>query len=284
MASHPKCGKTNKPDWLKIRLPHSEQYARVASLVDRNGLHTICSSGKCPNISECWSAATATFMIAGDICTRNCRFCATASGRPLPLDINEPKKIARSVEIMELRHAVITSVDRDDLEDGGANHWAQTIKEIAKKCPQTTIEVLIPDFDGKEELLDIIIDAQPHIIGHNMETVRRVTPMVRSRATYDCSLRVLGYLSSKGVQTKSGLMVGLGESYDEVIETLKDLYSVGVKRATIGQYLQPTKTHTEVAEYVTPQTFEKYKEEALRIGFTHIESAPLVRSSYHAKL
>lgn len=284
MASHPKCGKTRKPDWLKIRLPHSADYAAVASLVDRYGLHTICSSGKCPNISECWSAATATFMIAGDICTRNCRFCATASGRPLPLDTNEPKKLARSVEIMKLRHAVVTSVDRDDLPDGGAAHWALTVAAIREKCPQTTIEILIPDFDGRTELLDVIIEAKADIVGHNMETVRRVSPSVRSRATYDNSLSVLKYLSSKGVDTKSGLMVGLGETFEEVVETLQDLYNAGVRRATIGQYLQPSTQHVEVFEYVTPETFDKYKQEALSIGFSRIESAPLVRSSYHAEL
>ncbi len=273
-----------KPDWLKIRLPRSEQYARVSSLVNRYGLHTICSSGKCPNISECWSAATATFLIAGDICTRKCRFCATPTGRPLPLDSGEPERIARSVELMELRHAVITSVDRDDLADGGAEHWLRTVEAVRERCPDTTIEILIPDFDGKEDLLDIIIKAGAHIVGHNMETVRRVTPMVRSRATYDCSLGVLKYLSDRGVDTKSGLMVGLGESYDEVVETLRDLASAGVKRLTIGQYLQPTKEHYEVSEYINPETFEKYKQEALALGFSRVESGPLVRSSYHAEI
>ncbi|MFI3286950.1 MAG: lipoyl synthase [Rikenellaceae bacterium] len=279
-----KCKRTSKPDWLKIRLQHSEKYARVSSLVDRYGLHTICSSGKCPNISECWSAATATFLIAGDICTRKCRFCATATGRPLPLDINEPKKIARSIQIMELKHAVITSVDRDDLEDGGALHWKNTVEAIKTKCPDTTIEILIPDFDSKPELIDIVLAAGAHIIGHNLETVKRITPLVRSRATYSTSLDTLKYLSDKGADTKSGIMVGLGETFDEVVETLKDLYDVGVRRVTIGQYLQPTKQHLEVSEYVTPETFDKYKEIALDMGFKHVESAPMVRSSYHAKL
>ncbi len=285
MASqHTKCGRTSKPDWLKIRLPHSKQYARVSALVEQYGLHTICSSGKCPNISECWSAATATFLIAGDICTRKCRFCATATGRPLPLDPEEPNNIAHSVSVMELKHAVITSVDRDDLADGGADHWRKTVDAIREKCPETTIEILIPDFDGKEELLDVIIEAEAHIVGHNMETVRRMTPLVRSRATYDTSLKVLKYLSDKGVDTKSGIMVGLGETFDEVVETLSDLASVGVKRVTLGQYLRPTREHWEVSEYVKPEVFDKYKEEALKLGFTHVESAPLVRSSYHAKL
>lgn len=285
MASqHTKCARTTKPEWLKIRLPRSEQYSRVSSLVDKYGLHTICSSGRCPNISECWSAATATFLIAGDICTRKCRFCATATGRPLPLDKNEPKKIARSVEIMELRHAVITSVDRDDLADGGAEHWAQTVEAIREKCPTTTIEILIPDFDGKSELLDMIIAANAHIVGHNIETVRRITPLVRSRATYDTSLAVLKYLSERGVDTKSSLMLGLGETFDEVTGALKELYDVGVRRVTLGQYLQPTRDHVEVSEYVTPEKFNEYKEIALKLGFKHVESGPLVRSSYHAKL
>ncbi len=285
MASqHTKCGRTSKPDWLKIRLPRSEQYARVSSLVDRYGLHTICSSGKCPNISECWSAATATFLIAGDICTRKCRFCATATGRPLPLDSNEPKKIARSVEIMGLKHAVITSVDRDDLEDGGAEHWKKTVEAVRAKCPETTIEILIPDFDGKTELLDIIIKSNAHIVGHNLETVRRITPLVRSKATYDTSIKVLKYLSDKGVDTKSSLMLGLGESADEVVEAIGELYDAGVRRLTLGQYLQPTKEHLEVSEYVTPEAFDKFKEIALEMGYRHVESGPLVRSSYHAKL
>ncbi len=285
MASqHTKCARTTKPEWLKIRLPRSEQYSRVSSLVDKYGLHTICSSGRCPNISECWSAATATFLIAGDICTRKCRFCATATGRPLPLDRDEPQKIARSVEIMELRHAVITSVDRDDLADGGAEHWVQTVRAIREKCPTTTIEILIPDFDGKSELLELIISADAHIVGHNIETVRRITPLVRSRATYDRSLSVLKYLSDRGVDTKSSLMLGLGETFDEVTEALKELYEAGVRRVTLGQYLQPTVNHIEVSEYVTPETFAKYKEIALELGFKHVESGPLVRSSYHAKL
>ncbi len=285
MASqHTKCGRTSKPDWLKIRLPRSEQYARVSSLVDRYGLHTICSSGKCPNISQCWSAATATFLIAGDICTRKCRFCATATGRPLPLDSNEPKKIARSVEIMGLKHAVITSVDRDDLEDGGAEHWKKTVEAVRAKCPETTIEILIPDFDGKTELLDIIIKSNAHIVGHNLETVRRITPLVRSKATYDTSIKVLKYLSDKGVDTKSSLMLGLGESADEVVEAIGELYDAGVRRLTLGQYLQPTKEHLEVSEYVTPEAFDKFKEIALEMGYRHVESGPLVRSSYHAKL
>ncbi len=283
-SSRKMCGKTSKPEWLKIRLPQSADYARVASLVQRYGLHTICSSGKCPNISHCWSAATATFLIAGDICTRGCRFCATQSGRPLPLDSAEPSKIAHSVKVMELKHAVITSVTRDDLKDGGAAHWVQTIQAVRDESPETTIEVLIPDMQGKEELLDLIIAARPDIIGHNVETVRRLTPVVRSRATYEMSLGVLSYISEKGAQAKSSIMLGLGESEQEVLETLQDLYNVGVRRVTLGQYLQPTLNHTQVSEYVHPDKFEEYRQRALEMGFTHCESGPLVRSSYHAQM
>lgn len=282
-----KCGKAgSKPEWLKIRLHQNQStaYGSVASLVRQHDLHTICSSGKCPNMAECWARGTATFMIAGNICTRSCRFCATASGRPLPLDANEPRKVARSIQIMGLKHCVITSVDRDDLSDGGAGHWLSTVEAIRAKNPNTTIEILVPDFDAKTELLDIIVSAAADIVGHNIETVRRITPEVRSRASYDTSLTVLGYLSDRGVSTKSGLMVGLGESTDEVLETIDDLYAAGVRRGTIGQYLQPTLKHVEVERYVHPDEFAAYKDYALSLGFTHFESAPLVRSSYHAEL
>lgn len=280
-----KCGKAgSKPEWLKIRLHQSAAYSSVASTVREHDLHTICSSGKCPNMAECWARGTATFMIAGNICTRSCRFCATQSGRPLPLDPNEARKVARSIEIMALKHCVITSVDRDDLSDGGAAHWKATVEAIRAKNPNTTIEILVPDFDAKSELLDIIVSANAHIVGHNIETIRRITPTVRSRASYDTSLRVLQYLSDKGAQTKSGLMVGLGETRAEVEQTLRDLYAVGVRRGTIGQYLQPTKAHIEVERYVHPDEFNEYKAFALALGFTHFESAPLVRSSYHAEL
>lgn len=280
-----KCGKAgSKPVWLKIRLHQNADYGSVASLVKEHDLHTICSSGKCPNISECWARGTATFMIAGDVCTRSCRFCATTTGRPLPLDHNEPLKIARSIQIMGLKHCVVTSVDRDDLADGGAAHWAATVEAIREKNPTTTIEILVPDFDAKPELLDIIINSKAHIVGHNIETVRRITPLVRSRAKYDTSIAVLKYLSDRGVQTKSGLMVGLGESQAEVEETIGDLYAAGVRRGTIGQYLQPTKSHVEVEEWIHPTVFDHYKAFALDMGFTHFESAPLVRSSYHAEL
>lgn len=273
-----------KPAWLKMSLQNGPQYAEVSSLVKQHDLHTICSSGKCPNITQCWNNRIATFMIGGDICTRSCRFCATKSGKPEPLDINEPIKIARSVKIMKLKHAVITSVDRDDLPDGGAKHWVNTIKEIQTQAPETTIEVLIPDFDGKTQLLKLIVDAKPHIIGHNIETVERITPNARSRATYRGSLDVLKKLQEMGAQTKSGLMLGLGETKEEVIQTLKDLFEAGVKRATIGQYLQPTKNHLDVVNYVTPEEFDQYAEVAKEMGFTHIFSAPMVRSSYMAEL
>lgn len=273
-----------KPQWLKLRLHNTAGYAEVAGLVKQHDLHTICSSGRCPNVSECWSKRVATFMIGGDVCTRSCKFCATKSGRPSELDSNEPIKVARSIKIMQLKHAVVTSVDRDDLSDGGASHWVETIEAIRKEAPQTTIEVLIPDFDAKVELLKLIVDTKADIVGHNIETVRRITPGARSRATYEGSMTVLKTLSEMGAITKSGLMVGLGESYEEVVETLKDLYDAGCKRATIGQYLQPTVNHLPVERYVTPEEFDKYAEEAKRIGFTHIFSAPLVRSSYLAEL
>lgn len=273
-----------KPQWLKLHVHNTTEYTEVSALVKEHNLHTICSSGKCPNKSECWSKRRATFMIGGDVCTRRCRFCATKSGRPMPLDENEPIKIARSVKVMGLRHAVITSVDRDDLEDLGAGHWVNTIKEIKKLCPKTSIEVLIPDFQGKSTLLDIILEAKADIYGHNIETVKRLTPSARSRATYECSLNVLKYLSKRGADTKSGIMLGLGETNEEVIDTLKDLYNAGVRRVTLGQYLQPTKDHLKVEKYITPEEFDEFAKEAKAIGFTHVASAPLVRSSYMAEL
>ncbi|MFI3295303.1 MAG: lipoyl synthase, partial [Rikenellaceae bacterium] len=245
---------------------------------------TICSSGRCPNISECWSRRTATFMIGGDICTRSCRFCATSSGRPKELDMSEPLKVARAIRILGLHHAVITSVDRDDLEDGGAGHWVRTVEAVRREAPETTLELLIPDFDAREELLRMIVESGADIVGHNIETVERLTPSSRSRATYRGSLEVLRMLGEMGAQTKSGLMLGLGESEKEVERTLEDLYEVGVRRATIGQYLQPTAKHLSVERYVTPEEFERYATRAREIGYTHIFSAPLVRSSYMAEL
>ncbi len=277
-----KCGVVRKPDWLKIKIQSTDDYSFVSKIVENNGLHTICSSGKCPNMAECWSRGTATFMILGNICTRSCRFCATASGRPLPVDVSEPQKIANSIYLMKLKHCVITSVDRDDLEDGGAHIWAETVKAIREKNPNTTIEILIPDFDGKTELLDIVIASAPDIIGHNIETVRRLTPSIRSRAKYDLTLSVIKYLADHGAIAKSGIMVGVGESDQEVIETLRDLRSNGCEIVTIGQYLQPTKQHLDVDRYVHPDIFDSYKAEGEKMDFSYIESSPLVRSSYMA--
>lgn len=275
--------KERKPSWLKIKLSSGENYPKVKNIVEENHLHTICSSGKCPNIGECWSKGTATFMIAGEICTRSCKFCATLSGKPLPLDNNEPKKIANSVKLMGLKHCVITSVDRDDLPDKGAEHWAETIREIRRLNPETIIEVLIPDFDANKEWLDIVFEAKPDILGHNMETVKRLSNQVRSRAKYGLSLDVLKQAREYGLIAKSGIMVGIGEREEEVIELMKDLRGVGCQLFTIGQYLQPTTNNIPVDEYVTPEQFEKYKKIGLELGFDHIESGPLVRSSYMAE-
>lgn len=288
-SNHEKVG-THKPEWLKVKLHNDPRYADVAAVVRRHDLHTICSSGRCPNISTCWSRGTATFMIGGDTCTRTCRFCATkSSAHPAPLDPNEPVKIARSVQLMGLRHAVITSVDRDDLADGGAEHWAETVAAIREFNPDTTVELLIPDFSGQTELIDIILNAGADIVGHNLETVRRITPDVRDRrASYDTSLNVLRHISSYGITyntpylAKSAIMVGLGESFDEVLRTLDDLSEAGVRRMTIGQYLQPTARHYPVAEYVHPDVFAAYKAAAEERGIAHTESGPLVRSSFMA--
>lgn len=273
-----------KPGWLKIKLHRSENFSMVADIVRRHELHTICGSGRCPNMGECWDRGTATFMILGDICTRSCRFCATKTGKPAPVDHREPAKIAESVRLMQLKHCVITSVDRDDLPDGGVGHWTETVHAIREKNPDTTIETLIPDFDGRSDLLSLLAESSPHIIGHNIETVKRLTPAIRSRARYETSLSVMRYLSSRGVVTKSGLMAGIGETDEEILETLHDLKENGCRIVTIGQYLQPTGDHLPVDRYVHPDTFELYRQEALRMGFDHAESAPLVRSSYMADL
>ncbi len=275
-------GCQRKPDWLKIRLHNSDAFAEVERIVRQHSLHTICSSGRCPNKAECWSRGTATFMILGDVCTRNCRFCATATGRPAPPDVDEPARVAESVSLMRLRHVVVTSVTRDDLPDGGAAHWAATVEAIRKSSPNATIELLISDLGGATEHLDTVIASKPDIIGHNIETVSRLTPQLRSRATYATSLKVLRHLSQSGVVTKSGLMVGLGENEEEVRQTMLDLRDAGVRLLTIGQYLQPTAEHYPVAEYVTPERFERYRQMALEIGFDFCASAPLVRSSYLA--
>ena len=272
-----------KPEWLKIRLGGNERFTQTKRIVESHCLHTICTSGKCPNMGECWSRGTTTFMIGGEICTRSCRFCNTLTGKPLPLDPKEPENVAESVALMGLRHAVVTSVDRDDLPDLGAAHWARTIEAIKQRNPETTIEVLIPDFQGRLELVDQVVDAAPEIISHNMETVKRISPLVRSAARYETSLAVLERIAGRGVVAKTGIMVGLGETPDEVEELMDDVRSVGVQVLTIGQYLQPSRKNIPVVEYVTPEQFERYREVALGKGFTHVESAPLVRSSYHAE-
>lgn len=272
-----------KPDWLKIKLPKGTNYTQVKSLVQKYKLHTICTSGKCPNMGECWAAGTATLMILGDICTRSCKFCATQTGKPLPPNENEPSNVAESIRLMGLKHAVLTSVDRDDLPDKGAGHWEKTIREIKRVNPQITIEVLIPDFDGKPELIMQVVAAKPDIISHNLETVRRLTPLVRSRAKYDVSLGVLQTIAQAGVTPKSGIMLGLGEIRAEVLETMDDLLAAGCKILTIGQYLQPTKMNLPVEEYVHPDVFDEYRKIGLEKGFRFVESAPLVRSSYHAE-
>ena len=272
-----------KPDWLKIKVPSGKEYISVKEVVKRNRLHTICTSGHCPNMHECWGRGTATLMILGDICTRSCSFCNVKTGQPLPADWEEPERVAQSVKTMKLKHVVITSVDRDDLDDGGASIWALTIRKIKELNPNTTMETLIPDFDGKEELIQQVIDAGPEVISHNLETVRRITPWTRSRAKYDRSLKVLEYVAKSGITAKSGIMAGLGETPEEVYEMMDDLLNVGVKVLTIGQYLQPTKKHLAVKEYVTPEQFKEYERVGLEKGFKYVESGPLVRSSYHAE-
>lgn len=276
-------GGTRKPEWLKISIAANERYAETKRIVESHSLHTICSSGRCPNMGECWGHGTATFMIGGDICTRCCKFCNTRTGKPFPLDEKEPVHVAESVALMKLSHAVITSVDRDDLPDLGAAHWAQTIREIRRMNPDTTIEVLIPDFQGRRELVQQVIEAGPDIISHNMETVRRISPMVRSAARYETSLAVLQQIAESGIACKSGIMVGLGETPEEVETLMDDLRAVGCKILTIGQYLQPSRQHYPVAEYVTPAQFAAYRELGLAKGFSQVESGPLVRSSYHAE-
>lgn len=272
-----------KPDWLRVKLPTGKEYAQVRQIVSTHKLHTICESGNCPNMGECWGAGTATFMILGNICTRSCGFCAVATGRPLPADLKEPERVAESVRLMNVKHCVITSVDRDDLKDGGSTIWVETINAIRRVSPQTKFETLIPDFQGKWENLQRIIDVNPDIVSHNLETVRRLTKQVRIQAKYDRSLEVLKRLKDAGVKTKSGVMLGLGETEAEVIETMDDLRAVGCDVLTLGQYLQPTPKHLPVAEFVRPEKFAKFKEIGLEKGFRFVESGPLVRSSYHAE-
>lgn len=274
--------RVRKPEWLKINIGANERYTETKRIVESHCLHTICSSGRCPNMGECWGCGTATFMIGGDICTRSCKFCNTRTGKPLPLDEGEPAHVAQSVALMKLSHAVITSVDRDDLPDLGAAHWVRTITAIREQNPDTTIEVLIPDFQGRKELVQMVIDAQPDIMSHNMETVRRISPIVRSAARYETSLKVLQQIAENGICCKTGIMVGLGETPQEVEELMNDVRSAGCHILTIGQYLQPSHKHYPVVEYVTPDQFAFYKEMGLQKGFDQVESGPLVRSSYHA--
>jgi len=272
-----------KPDWLKIKLPKGDNYLKVKGILEEKSLHTICSSGKCPNMGECWNAGTATFMILGEICTRSCKFCATKSGKPLPVDSEEPEKIALSVKHLNLKHVVITSVDRDDLPDGGSSMWATTVRKIKELNPGTTLETLVPDFGGNSDQLLMVIDSGPEIISHNLETVRRLTPQIRSAAQYDRSLEMLRQIAASGIRAKSGIMVGLGETEAEVLQTMDDLRRVNCSIFTIGQYLQPTQAHLKVVEYIHPDLFEKYRVAGLEKGFRHVESKPLVRSSYHAE-
>lgn len=272
-----------KPKWLRVKLPTGDSYKKVRSLVDQHKLHTICESGNCPNMGECWGAGTATFMILGNTCTRSCGFCAVNTGRPDEADVFEPARVAQSVKLMGVKHAVITSVDRDDLSDGGSEIWAMTVRAIRRQSPETTLETLIPDFMGKWDNLQRIIEVAPEIVSHNLETVRRLTKEVRIQAKYDRSLEVLLRLKKGGMKTKSGVMLGLGETDAEVIETMDDLRSVGCDVLTLGQYLQPTPKHLAVQEFITPETFDRYREVGLEKGFRFVESGPLVRSSYHAE-
>jgi lipoyl synthase len=281
--SEEKVQRVPKPKWLRVKLPTGENYKMVRSLVSEHKLHTICESGNCPNMGECWGEGTATFMILGNVCTRSCGFCAVATGKPLAVNFNEPHDVARSIQLMKVKHAVITSVDRDDLADGGAAIWAATVKAVREMAPGVTMETLIPDFAGKWENLQVIIDVAPEIVSHNLETVRRLTKQVRIQAKYDRSLEVLRRLKQGGMKTKSGVMLGLGESHQEVIETMEDLRSVGLDVITLGQYLQPTPKHLPVADFITPERFAEYEELGKQMGFRHVESGPLVRSSYHAE-
>ena len=279
----PQNDRVKKPKWLRVKLPTGKEFREVRDVVSEHKLHTICESGNCPNMGECWGAGTATFMILGNVCTRSCGFCAVSTGKPVEADIFEPRRVAESIKLMKVKHAVITSVDRDDLEDGGSEIWEATVKAVRKHSPGTTLETLIPDFGGKWKNLQRIIDVAPEIVSHNLETVRRLTKEVRIQAKYNRSLEVLRRLKEGGMRTKSGIMLGLGETEEEVIEAMDDLRSVGVDVLTLGQYLQPTTEHIAVDEFITPDKFEEYKQIGLEKGFRFVESSPLVRSSYHAE-
>ncbi len=272
-----------KPEWLKVKLPTGKEYASVRNLVDTHKLHTICESGNCPNMGECWGAGTATFMILGNICTRSCSFCAVATGRPLAVDTDEPARVANSVKLMQVKHCVITSVDRDDLPDGGADTWVETINAIREASPNTTLETLLPDFKGQMYNLDKVLNERPEVVSHNIETVRRLTKEIRIQAKYDRSLEVLSRIAASGLRTKSGIMLGLGETEEEVYEAMDDLLASGVQILTLGQYLQPTKKHHEVIDFIHPDIFNRLKVIGLEKGFRYVESGPMVRSSYHAE-
>ena len=273
----------SKPKWLRVKLPTGKKYTQLRGLVDKYDLHTICTSGSCPNMGECWGEGTATFMILGNICTRSCGFCGVKTGRPESVDWAEPEKVARSIKIMQIKHAVLTSVDRDDLKDMGSIIWSETVKAVRRMNPETTLETLIPDFQGIKTHLDRILDVAPEVISHNMETVKRLTREVRIQAKYERSLDVLKYLKEHGAKrTKSGIMLGLGEMEEEVLETMEDLRKANVDIITIGQYLQPSKKHLPVKEFILPEQFKKYREIGLEMGFRHVESGALVRSSYKA--
>ena len=274
--------KVKKPKWLRVKLPVGKKYTELRGLVDKYKLNTICTSGSCPNMGECWGEGTATFMILGNICTRSCGFCGVKTGRPETVEWDEPEKVARSIKLMSIKHAVLTSVDRDDLKDGGSIIWAETVNAVRRANPTTTLETLIPDFQGETKLLDRIIKVKPEVVSHNIETVRRLTREVRIQAKYDRSLGVLKYLKENGMRTKSGIMLGLGETEEEVIQSMKDLRGSGVDIITIGQYLQPSKKHLPVKEFITPDQFKKYEVLGLEMGFMYVESGPLVRSSYKA--
>ncbi|MCF8454255.1 MAG: lipoyl synthase [Pedobacter sp.] len=272
-----------KPEWLRTKIFSEDKYGEVSALIKKQGLHTICTSGRCPNQSECWSRGTATLMILGEICTRSCKFCNTISGRPLAPDYDEPGRTADTINTLKLKHAVITSVDRDDLPDGGARIWAETIRLVKERNPNTTLEVLIPDFDGKENLIDLLIAQKPEIISHNLETVRRLTPQIRTKAKYDTSLKVLSHIAKSGIPAKTGIMLGLGETEEEIFELMDDALAHQCFILTIGQYMQPSRKHVPVSAYIHPDKFAEYKAVALSKGFKMVESGPFVRSSYHAE-
>ena len=281
-VAHPK-PHSSKPKWLRVKLPTGKKYTELRGLVDKYKLHTICTSGSCPNMGECWGEGTATFMILGNICTRSCGFCGVQTGRPESVDWAEPEKVARSIKLMNIKHAVLTSVDRDDLPDMGSIIWAETVQAVRRISPGTTMETLIPDFQGIEKHIDRIVEVMPEVVSHNMETVRRLTREVRIQAKYDRSLEVLRYLKQAGVsRTKSGIMLGLGETEEEVLQTMRDLRDADVDIVTIGQYLQPSKKHLPVKEFISPEQFKKFEVFGKEMGFRHIESGPLVRSSYKA--